>query len=45
MIVPNKANQVGRGLSLVVILALRARRLFECYEAGQEQEKVRNIFR
>ena len=26
----NKANKVGRGLSLVVVLALQARRLFEC---------------
>jgi hypothetical protein len=26
----NKTNEVGRGLSLVVDLALYARRLFEC---------------
>jgi hypothetical protein len=31
---PNKTNKVGRGLSPVVVLALKARRLFECYMPG-----------
>ena len=31
IVTPNKANQVGRGLTVVVVFTSAARRLFECY--------------